>query len=120
MGLIIIDHSQGQGLDGKDGFLQEFDCRTCAHRQSLIALLRRPRETLVLSNMDLGRASLSAQHFQNEYVHKYRCRYCRKNICRACAQGGKCTPWIARIENAVKKKRWEEHWEYEYSQCLGS
>ena len=119
MGILIIDHSNGQGIDGRQGAKQEFDTVSCAHCQSLIALLRRSKQTLILSNMDVGRASLAAQHFQHEYTGKHQCRRCRKNICRACARGGKCTPFIAKIENAVKKQHWQENFEYGYNQCLG-
>ena len=120
MGILIIDHSQGQGIDGEQGCKQEFDTVCCAHCQSLIALLRRPKETLVLSSMDIGRASLVAHQVSTEYTGKHQCHRCRKNICRACARGGKCTPFIAKIENAVRKKRWEEAFKYGYNQCLGS
>jgi hypothetical protein len=117
MGYLLIDHSAGQGIDGRQGIKQEFETVNCAHCQSLIALLARPRETLVISNMDIGKFSLVADKISTRYTGKHQCRRCKKDICRACARGGNCTPFVAKIENAIKKQRWEEHFQYAYSQC---
>lgn len=119
MGYLLIDHSQGQGLDERQGRKMEYDTVCCAHCQSLIALLARPKETIALANLDVARATHVAGDLKAEYRAKHTCRRCCKPLCRTCAAKGRCTPFLARLERAIKVGRWEEAWEYRYNQCLG-
>ena len=80
-----IDHRGGQGLDEKDGTLLELDTVSCAHCGTVVAILQRGHDRLALQNVDILRAAGVAAHVQHEYVHRFRCRKCRGNICRCCA-----------------------------------
>lgn len=114
MGHLIIDHRNGQGIDGKKGTLQEFDTLPCRHCGRIIARMYRvagnPSATHHLANIDIGRAAPMIQHLGGSYDTQPRCHRCgpKAYICRLCAgvmeqAGGECPgPWEARNEIAAK------------------
>lgn len=107
MGYLLIDHTSGQGIDGGHGYRQEFETANCHHCQALIAILVRCKDKLALSNVDIARASLIADKVSTQYVAKFKCRKCKKNICRACAEQvaktGCCEPFEEKAEKFFKK-----------------
>ena len=86
MGFLLIDHTEGQGIDGKSGTKLEMDTRSCGHCGALIAVLSRPHEKVYLSSMDLAVLATTAADRGHEYVAKYRCSKCKTDVCRACAK----------------------------------
>jgi hypothetical protein len=87
VGYLVLDHTGGQGIDGRAGFKQEFDTETCNHCGAIIALLARPTgPPLHLSSIDVGRASLDAKDLPEKYVGKRQCCKCKQNICRRCGE----------------------------------
>lgn len=112
MGLLIIDHSQGQGIDGKQGIRQEFDTLACKHCGRTIARLVRvagnASATHHLANIDIGRAAPVIHELDSKTDAKPTCAKCGgAYICRICAalmetKGGECPgPFEARIEKAM-------------------
>lgn len=88
MGMLTIDHSAGQGIDGRQGVKQEFDTAACKHCGSVIAVLCRPLgQKCYLSSTDVAAATAVAKDLPDEYVGKRRCCRCRGNLCRACYAG---------------------------------
>lgn len=124
MGLLIIDHSQGQGIDARQGVKQEYSTVACVHCGRIIAMLRRANDVYHLANVDIGRATPVAQNLSSDYVHHRRCRRCNKGICRICATameaaGGECPgPMEAKIENAIKTGTWDENYRHNYGQIV--
>lgn len=99
MGLLIIDHS------GSGGVKQEFDTVPCKHCQAVIRVV--------------------IKGVKKAYETKSRCSRCHGPICNACAShmelnGGECNaPFLAKVEQALKKQRWQEHCDYHYKLCTG-
>ena len=104
MGYLSIDHRGGQGLDEKSGTLLELDTVNCAHCQTLVAILKRPKETVYLSNLDIAKASGHAPHLSHEYKGKHTCRKCKKTICRVCAQRNVCDPIVKQLERFFSQR----------------
>ena len=108
MGYLLIDHSQGQWIDGKPGEKWELETKHCCHCGRCIAILKRPTETAYLANIDLGKAIARYKDGSgtDEYVGKRQCYRCQKNICRLCAWEmevlGDCPgPFHAQFEHAL-------------------
>lgn len=82
-----------QGLGEKK---LEFDTVSCRHCQSVIKVVIRGVE--------------------RAYDTKYRCDRCRGPICKYCAEvlEGKCSPIMAKVEEALKTGRWPHDHVYEY------
>jgi len=115
-GELIIDHRQGQGIDGKQGTLQRYKIRWCVHCRRMIALFKRaPCEAAVpLANVDIGRATPVAQETGTTFWTPYYCRNCDAQICRRCARemelaGGTCLgPFEQRVERAMRDAAYRE------------
>ena len=111
MGLLTIDHSQGPGIDGRQGRKVEYETRACAHCGGVIAILARRTEQYHLSSIDVAAATPKAHEAGDDYVGKHRCTRCHANICRRCAlamrmTGGVCPgPLRARVEEAIRQKQ---------------
>lgn len=111
-GELLIDHTQGQGLDGKKGQKWQYKTLGCVHCGACIAIFRRSissEETL--SSIDIGRATHIGPHeLPTSFTANCHCRRCGKAICRACAKemeaaGGECPgPLRARIEQAITRR----------------
>lgn len=111
MGLLILDHTQGQGIDGRQGTREEFDTLACKHCGRIIARLIRVAGNQIhhLANIDIGRAAPVIQDLGGDIDAKPTCAQCGGAfICRICAglmeaKGGDCPgPFEARIENALQ------------------
>lgn len=117
MGILIMDHRQGQGIDDKQGTLQEMDTVNCSHCGALIALLKKGTDTLHLSNVDFGKSIPIAPTISTQYVAKRRCTKCKKGICAYCAERlvrtGVCLSVKARVEIVAKAHEtgnWSSPW----------
>jgi hypothetical protein len=111
LGLLVIDHSQGQGIDGRQGKKVEYETKACAHCDGVIAILAHYTNRFSLSSIDVAAATPKAHQASDDYVGKHRCTRCHANVCRACAlamkqTGGVCPgPFKSRVEAAVKKQQ---------------
>lgn len=85
IGFLLIDHSQGQGIDEKAGRKNEFETCPCKHCGAVIAILFRPLgQRCFISSADVERTAAVAKDLQEEYVGPRRCCRCKGNLCRAC------------------------------------
>ena len=120
MGLLIIDHSQGQGIDGKQGRKIEYDTVACAHCNGVIAILSRGLNKFILSSIDVAVATTKAHEAGQHFVANCRCSRCHSNICRRCSMwmeqhGGTCPgPFKAKVEAAMNKRRDADRFAYQY------
>lgn len=96
MAYVLIDHSQTRNPDGSKGTKVEYDCVSCPHCQSLIAI--------------------TIQGVGKTYESPYRCRRCHKPICKFCGEKreGQCTPFGAVIERTLKHQKNLEWVDYHY------
>ena len=85
MGVLIVDHRGGQGIDHKKGRLNEYETCPCKHCGACIAILYRPLgQRAYISNADVEATATVAKDLQEEYVGKRQCCRCKGNLCRAC------------------------------------
>lgn len=89
MGYLLIDHSQTQGPDGKQGRKVETDTVACRHCRAVIRVL--------MSGLN------------RELESQYRCSRCDGPICKWCAaeleRTKKCRPALAMIDEYLEKPR---------------
>jgi len=115
-GELIIDHRQGQGIDGKQGTIQRFKIRWCVHCRRMIALFKRAPcgPAVPLANVDIARATPIAQETGTKFWTSYRCPACHARICRRCTRemelnGGTCPgPFEQRVERAARDAAYRE------------
>ena len=83
------------------------EAHSCAHCGSVIAILSRAKEKIVISGMDLAKAVNHNQELNAEYRGKWRCNRCRKNICRQCARRltitHRCEPIRQKVDDFLKR-----------------
>lgn len=96
-GVLLIDHSGGQGPDGQKGRKEEYDIVTCRHCQAIIKMVVR----------GCTRA----------YETKFRCEKCAGPICRHCGEvlKGECSPILAKVEKALKTGVWDDRHVHHYN-----
>ena len=96
MGYLLIDNGPPSAVTNVPTGKHEFDTVACRHCGAVIKIVLK----------GVTRA----------YETQYRCQRCDGPICRYCGEqlGAKCSPVKAKIENALKGRRWNEIVEYNY------
>lgn len=84
MGQLIIDHSGYSAKPGSRFGRQEFATILCEHCEAGIVIVQRGCNEFALEASDVWWDSQFAHEARATHVHKYRCRYCNKNVCHDC------------------------------------